>query len=125
VPGGALRCGRASALRPVVILLLGGACFEQQPDGAGWFSMLCSRGGPCSDHKYSHAAIHAPCLSIQPPQDGLLDLSAAPPFGLADIRAAIPDHCWERDTLRSVSYLVRDVALVFGLAAAAYTLNTW
>jgi hypothetical protein len=57
----------------------------------------------------------------QPP----IDLSDAPPFGLADIRAAIPDHCWERNALKSASYLARDVALVFAFAAAAYALNTW
>ena len=53
------------------------------------------------------------------------DLSDAPPFTLADIRNAIPDHCWERNAARSMSYLVRDVALVAGLAAAAYALNSW
>lgn len=48
---------------------------------------------------------------------------AAPPFKLADIRAAIPKHCWVKDPWRSMSYVVRDVAVVFGLAAAAAYLN--
>ena len=55
----------------------------------------------------------------------LQDLSGPPPFGLADIRAAIPDHCWERNAWKSAGYLVRDVALVFAFAAGAYALNTW
>ncbi|KAL6988513.1 fatty acid desaturase (DSD1), partial [Sarracenia purpurea var. burkii] len=28
------------------------------------------------------------------------DLSAPPPFRIAEIRAAIPNHCWIRDPLR-------------------------
>ena len=52
-------------------------------------------------------------------------LAAPPPFTLADIRNAIPAHCWQKDTWRSFSYLARDVAVVFGLAAGAYTLNSW
>jgi omega-3 fatty acid desaturase (delta-15 desaturase) len=64
---------------------------------------------------------HTPPLA----QESHKDLSSAPPFGLADIRAAIPDHCWERNAWKSAAYLVRDVAFVFGLAAGAYTLNTW
>eukprot|EP00897_Mesotaenium_endlicherianum_P008947 jgi/Mesen1/8080/ME000434S07330 len=53
------------------------------------------------------------------------DASAPPPFTLADIRAAIPKHCWEKNTWTSVSYLLRDVAVVFGLAAGAAYLNSW
>ncbi|KAJ4969733.1 hypothetical protein NE237_002832 [Protea cynaroides] len=50
---------------------------------------------------------------------------APPPFRLADIRAAIPNHCWVKDPWRSMSYVVRDVAVVFGLAAAAAYFNNW
>lgn len=53
------------------------------------------------------------------------DPGAPPPFNLADIRAAIPKHCWVKDPWRSMSYVVRDVAVVFGLAAAAAYLNNW
>ncbi|OVA02710.1 Fatty acid desaturase [Macleaya cordata] len=53
------------------------------------------------------------------------DPSAPPPFGLADIRAAIPKHCWVKDPWRSMSYVVRDVVVVFGMAAAAAHLNNW
>ncbi|CAM6053979.1 unnamed protein product [Sphagnum tenellum] len=53
------------------------------------------------------------------------DPSARPPFTLADIRAAIPKHCWEKNTWKSMSFLARDVAIVFGLAAGAAYLNTW
>lgn len=53
------------------------------------------------------------------------DLSAAPPFSLADLRNAIPEHCWEKNTARSFAYLVKDVAIVLGLAAGAYAANSW
>lgn len=53
------------------------------------------------------------------------DPSAPPPFNLADIRAAIPKHCWVKDPLKSMSYVVRDVAVVIGLAAAATYFNNW
>ncbi|KAK4742579.1 hypothetical protein SAY87_000580 [Trapa incisa] len=57
--------------------------------------------------------------------DDHFDPGSAPPFKLADIRAAIPKHCWVKDPWRSMSYVVRDVAVVFGLAAAAAYLNNW
>ena len=53
------------------------------------------------------------------------DPGSPPPFKLADIRAAIPKHCWVKDPWRSMSYVVRDVIVVFGLAAAAAYLNNW
>ncbi|KAJ9530495.1 hypothetical protein QJQ45_012477 [Haematococcus lacustris] len=55
--------------------------------------------------------------------DGTYDLSAPPPFSLQDLRNAIPARCWEKDTLRSVGHLALDVAIVVGLAAAAFTVN--
>ncbi|KAJ9160346.1 hypothetical protein P3X46_025756 [Hevea brasiliensis] len=53
------------------------------------------------------------------------DPGAPPPFKLADIRAAIPKHCWVKDPWRSMSYVVRDVVVVFGLAAIAAYFNNW
>ncbi|KAL3826118.1 hypothetical protein ACJIZ3_022147 [Penstemon smallii] len=53
------------------------------------------------------------------------DYGAPPPFRLADIKAAIPKHCWVKNPWRSMSYVLRDVAIVFGLAAAAVYLNNW
>lgn len=53
------------------------------------------------------------------------DPGSPPPFSLADIRAAIPKHCWVRDSWKSMSYVLRDVVIVFGLAAAAAYLNNW
>ena len=53
------------------------------------------------------------------------DPAMPPTFGLAEIRAAIPKHCWVKDPWRSMSYVVRDVVVVFGLAAAAAFLNNW
>ena len=58
-------------------------------------------------------------------QDGSFDLSAAPPFGLADIRNAIPAKCWEKDTFRSFAHLALDVGIVAALAVGAYMANQW
>ncbi|KAL6960272.1 Omega-3 fatty acid desaturase, chloroplastic [Sarracenia purpurea var. burkii] len=57
--------------------------------------------------------------------EGEFDPSAPPPFRIAEIRAAIPSHCWVKDPWRSLSYVVRDVAVVFGLAAAAIYFDSW
>ncbi len=62
-------------------------------------------------HAFSH------CVQV--------DLSAAPPFTLADLKNAIPAHCYQKNSARSLTFLARDVAIVFGLAAAAYAANTW
>ncbi|KAL6581224.1 Omega-3 fatty acid desaturase, chloroplastic [Orobanche minor] len=53
------------------------------------------------------------------------DPGAPPPFKLSDLRAAIPKHCWVRNPWRSMSYVVRDVCVVFGLAAVAAYFNNW
>ncbi|PRQ42918.1 putative acyl-lipid Delta(12)-acetylenase [Rosa chinensis] len=53
------------------------------------------------------------------------DPGSPPPFKLGDVRAAIPKHCWVKDPWRSMSYVVRDVVVVFGLAAAAVYMNKW
>uniref|UniRef100_A0A0R0F6X0 Microsomal omega-3 fatty acid desaturase n=1 Tax=Glycine max TaxID=3847 RepID=A0A0R0F6X0_SOYBN len=53
------------------------------------------------------------------------DPSAPPPFKIANIRAAIPKHCWEKNTLRSLSYVLRDVLVVTALVAAAIGFNSW
>eukprot|EP00245_Coleochaete_scutata_P002028 TRINITY_DN125_c0_g1_i1.p1 TRINITY_DN125_c0_g1~~TRINITY_DN125_c0_g1_i1.p1 ORF type:complete len:472 (+),score=58.33 TRINITY_DN125_c0_g1_i1:109-1416(+) len=53
------------------------------------------------------------------------DASAPPPFTLQDIKNAIPKQCWEKNPWKSMSYVVRDVAIVFGLAAGAAAINAW
>lgn len=53
------------------------------------------------------------------------DPGSPPTFKLADVRAAIPKHCWVKDPWRSMGYVARDVAVVFGLAAVAAYLNSW
>ena len=50
----------------------------------------------------SAAAAEAP--QVDPPAV-INPLSSAPPFSLADIRNAIPEHCWERNAWKSFSYL--------------------
>ncbi|TYH51930.1 hypothetical protein ES332_D10G315500v1 [Gossypium tomentosum] len=57
--------------------------------------------------------------------NGEFDPGAAPPFKLSDIKAAIPKHCWVKDPWRSMSYVVRDVVVVFGLAAVAAYFKNW
>lgn len=52
-------------------------------------------------------------------------LAEAPPFSLQDIKNAIPASCLKKDAWRSMSYLIKDVAIVFGLAAGAQALNQW
>ncbi|KAK2376468.1 omega-3 fatty acid desaturase, chloroplastic [Trifolium repens] len=47
------------------------------------------------------------------------DPSAPPPFKIAEIRAAIPKHCWVKNTWRSLSYVLRDVLVVSSLIVAA------
>ncbi|XP_017228806.1 omega-3 fatty acid desaturase, chloroplastic [Daucus carota subsp. sativus] len=53
------------------------------------------------------------------------DPGAAPPFKLSDVREAIPKHCFVKDAWRSMSYVVRDILVVFGLAATAAYFNNW
>ncbi|KAJ6750752.1 hypothetical protein OIU85_001302 [Salix viminalis] len=57
--------------------------------------------------------------------DGDFDPSAPPPFKIAEIRAAIPKHCWVKNPWRSLGYVLRDVTVVFALAAAALYLDSW
>ncbi len=58
-------------------------------------------------------------------QDGSYDLTAPPPFSLADLRNAIPAQCWEKNTFRSLAYLALDVGIVAALALGAFTINSW
>lgn len=54
-----------------------------------------------------------------------LGLAAPPPFTMADIRNAIPPHCFKKDVWRSLRYLALDVAVVAALAVGAYSLDAW
>ena len=42
-------------------------------------------------------------------------LADKPPFTLADMKRAIPPHCFRRSVLRSSSYLLRDLSAVAAL----------
>nr|ADV92272.1 fatty acid desaturase 3C [Linum usitatissimum]ADV92273.1 fatty acid desaturase 3C [Linum usitatissimum]ADV92274.1 fatty acid desaturase 3C [Linum usitatissimum]ADV92275.1 fatty acid desaturase 3C [Linum usitatissimum] len=53
------------------------------------------------------------------------DPSEAPPFKIADIRAAIPPHCWVKNPWRSLSYVLRDAVVILAFAAAALKLDLW
>ena len=48
-----------------------------------------------------------------------------PPFQIAEIRAAIPAHCWVKSPWRSMGYVVWDVIVVSTMAAAAAYLDHW
>lgn len=43
----------------------------------------------------------------------------------ADLRAAIPAECWEKNTFKSMAYLALDVGIVAALAIGALTVNAW
>ena len=51
--------------------------------------------------------------------------SVQPPFKIAEIRAAISKNCWVKNPWRSPSYVIRDVFVVFALAAVAVCFNSW
>lgn len=53
------------------------------------------------------------------------DPSAPPPFKIAEITDAIPKHCWVKNPWRSLSYAVRDIFVIFALAAIAKYSSTW
>lgn len=53
------------------------------------------------------------------------ELAAPPPFTLQDLRNAIPKHCWEKNTWRSMAFLALDVAIVAAMAFVAFTVNNW
>lgn len=62
------------------------------------------------------------CQSVT--SDKSFDYGAKPPFTLADIRKAIPENCFQKNALRSLSYLARDVLVVAGLAAGALAVKS-
>ncbi len=43
-----------------------------------------------------------------------------PNFTIKELRQAIPPHCFERDTLKSFSYLIKDLAVIGALTYAAF-----
>eukprot|EP00199_Chlamydomonas_sp_CCMP681_P002454 CAMPEP_0119105700 /NCGR_PEP_ID=MMETSP1180-20130426/3595_1 /TAXON_ID=3052 ORGANISM="Chlamydomonas cf sp, Strain CCMP681" /NCGR_SAMPLE_ID=MMETSP1180 /ASSEMBLY_ACC=CAM_ASM_000741 /LENGTH=417 /DNA_ID=CAMNT_0007090825 /DNA_START=69 /DNA_END=1322 /DNA_ORIENTATION=+ len=73
----------------------------------------------------SAAVLEAPTDRFARNSDGTYDLSAAPPFSMQDLRAAIPASCWEKNTARSMAFLALDVAVVVGMAAVTLAVNQW
>ncbi|KAG9143501.1 hypothetical protein Leryth_016487 [Lithospermum erythrorhizon] len=53
------------------------------------------------------------------------DLSAPPPFKIGEIRAAIPAHCWVKNPWKSLSYVLRDIVVIFGLITLANYFDNW
>jgi omega-3 fatty acid desaturase (delta-15 desaturase) len=58
-------------------------------------------------------------------QQPYFDPSAPPPFKIAEIRAAIPKHCWIKNPWISLCYVLRDLFIVTALIAAANYFNNW
>lgn len=89
--------------------------------------VIRNRKVPIVSSRSVRVVTHAVATPVRAPtstKDPLTDpLAQRPPFSLEDVRKAIPEHLWKKDTLKSVSYLVRDVAIVFALAYAAVTIN--
>lgn len=91
-------------------------------------SSLNSRDGFYSKTMHWALNVATPLTTLQSPSEedtDRFDPGAPPPFNLADIRAAIPKHCWIKNPWMSMIYVVRDVAVVFGLAALAAYFNNW
>ncbi|KAK6786011.1 hypothetical protein RDI58_014536 [Solanum bulbocastanum] len=53
------------------------------------------------------------------------DSSSLPPFKLSEIRAAIPKHCWIKNPWKSLSYVLRDIIIVFALVTMAIFFDNW
>ncbi|CAM8952639.1 unnamed protein product [Rhodiola kirilowii] len=51
--------------------------------------------------------------------------AAAPPFKINDIRAAIPKHCWVKDSWKYLSFVANDIIVVAVLAAIAAYFDNW
>lgn len=92
---------------------------------------LNSQHVPLPDNEESSSEFERMELFIKDGSEGAanadleLDLSAPPPFRIADIRAAIPKHCWVKSPWRSLSYVLRDVLIIFVLGGAAGYLDSW
>lgn len=57
--------------------------------------------------------------------ENAFDASCPPPFSLADVRSAIPPHCWNKSASVSLCFFARDVALVLSFACVAAFLDNW
>lgn len=61
----------------------------------------------------------------QPPSENAKETAETKPFftppayTMKEIHDSIPRHCFQRNTLLSLSYMIRDCLLIFTLAAAA------
>ena len=56
-------------------------------------------------------------------EDMQFDPSAPPPFRVAEIRAAIPKHCWVKNPWRSLAYVLRDIMVILSLVVMAVSLK--
>jgi acyl-lipid omega-3 desaturase len=63
-------------------------------------------------------------ISLDDRNESILDREKLP-FTIQDVRQAIPKHCFESSTWKSLSYFFRDIAIVVGLYALAARLDSW
>ncbi|MBE9117016.1 fatty acid desaturase [Lusitaniella coriacea LEGE 07157] len=59
------------------------------------------------------------------PDDKAQGVSEKLPFTLQELKRAIPPHCFQPSTFKSLSYFFLDVGIIAGLYAIAATLNSW
>ncbi|RWW12039.1 hypothetical protein GW17_00024310 [Ensete ventricosum] len=63
---------------------------------------------PLEDETESGEGSGEPSLKGSDGKGETFDPGMPPPFGLAEIRAAIPKHCWVKDPWRSMSYVLSE-----------------
>jgi len=58
-------------------------------------------------------------------EEKVLNGTAELPFTLKELKAAIPPHCYQPSTWKSLCYFIGDVAIISGLYAIAHTVDSW
>ncbi|KAI3526255.1 hypothetical protein L1887_05501 [Cichorium endivia] len=91
------------------------------PSATPFTSALMAVSSPDATEKLQQAS---PLVNGVHTNQEEFDPSAPPPFKVADIRAAIPSHCWVKNPWRSLSYVLRDILVIASLVAIAVIFKT-
>jgi omega-3 fatty acid desaturase (delta-15 desaturase) len=75
-------------------------------------------GSSAPQKKHNHGR-HDESYRKELEEKAKFDAGSPPPFKIAEIRAAIPQHCWVKSPWRSMSYVLRDFVVIAALAAIA------